>query len=497
MCPQRTRARAEKPKSRGVRTSGTGNAALPEGENVRCAVDESLVAVSREAISAAPRMGRRENSTEETQLQRQLRDTQDDLQNAVAQLKTSNEELRASHEGTMSINEELQTMNEELESSKEELQSLNEELSTVNVELQHKVAELEVANADLSNLLASNEVATLCLDRSLHIKWFTPAAHRLFNLLPTDIGRPVSDLSLTALDASLIEHSRMVLRTPEPKTRELEHKGTHLRRIVPYHAETRQIAGVVITFTDITEAKRAAQQEIEDKARANQRLEEHVRERTEELGRLSRELALAEVRERQAIARDLHDGLGQELNAASIKLDALRSSDEGRGAHRALADIAKLLEGVVREMRSLTAQLNPPVLDQLGLMSAIEWLAEEMRKTYQLEVVLDDDSQPKPLDSVSSSIVFRAVRELLINVVRHAKVKRVQVIARRSDGQMTLDIKDEGVGFSPRGMLARSSGGLGLAAMRERIAYIGGTLEIASERNRGTNARIRMPVERP
>jgi two-component system, chemotaxis family, CheB/CheR fusion protein len=431
-----------------------------------------------------------------SQLQQELRATQEDLQSAVGQLKTSNEELRASHEETMSINEELQSMNEELESSKEELQSVNEELNTVNTQLQHKVGELEVANTDLQNLLASNEVATLCLDGALRIKWFTPAAHRLFNLLPSDMGRPIADLSLTALDSTLIENARAVLQTQTPRSRELDHKGIYLRRILPYRMEGTQIAGVVITFTDITEAKRAAQKEIEAKAAANERLEKRVRERTEELGRLSRALALAEVRERQTIARDLHDGLGQELNAASIKLDALRNEHEGSPSKPALNEIAKLLEGVVREMRSLTAQLNPPVLEQLGLVAAIEWLGEEVRKTYHLDVVLHDDLSPKPLDSITASILFRSVRELLINVIRHAKVRIAQVTSRSADGRLMLEIVDQGVGFSLASVQSVSSTGLGLATMRERIAYIGGTLDIKSERNRGTTATIQVPMNR-
>jgi chemotaxis methyl-accepting protein methylase/signal transduction histidine kinase len=431
------------------------------------------------------------------QLQEELRATQEDLQSAVSQLRTSNEELRASHEETMSINEELQSMNEELESSKEELQSVNEELNTVNTQLQHKVGELEVANTDLRNLLASNEVATLCLDRSLRIKWFTPAAHRLFNLLPSDIGRPIADLSLAAMDPYLIENSRAVLRTQATQSRELEHKGVYLRRIVPYRADGSHIAGVVITFTDITEAKQAAQKEIEARAAANEELEERVRERTEELGRLSRDLALAEVRERQTIARDLHDGLGQELNAASIKLDALRNTAGPNRSDAALEEIARLLEGVVREMHSLTAQLNPPVLEQLGLVPAIEWLSEEMRKTYQFEVVLDDDLEPKPLDSITASIVFRAVRELLINVVRHAKVKIARVATRCVDGHLTLKIVDQGNGFPLSGVQSRTSVGLGLATIRERITHIGGTLQISSARNRGTTAMIKVPMNRP
>jgi two-component system, chemotaxis family, CheB/CheR fusion protein len=431
-----------------------------------------------------------------SRLQQELRATQENLQNAVHQLKTSNEELRASHEETMSINEELQSMNEELESSKEELQSVNEELNTVNTQLQSKIGELEVANTDLRNLLASNEVATLCLDRSLRIKWFTPAAHRLFNLLPSDIGRPIADLSLTAVDSTLIENAKSVLQTQAARSCEIKHKGIHLRRIVPYRAEGTQIAGVVISFTDITEAKRAALLEIEAKAAANERLEERVGERTQELERLSRELALAEVRERQTIARDLHDGLGQELNAASIKLDALRS-DVTRTSRPALDEIAQLLEGVVREMRSLTAQLNPPVLEQLGLVAAIEWLSEEMRKTYHLEVLLKDDQAPKPLDSITASILFRAVRELLINVTRHAKVKIAHVTTRLTDGHLTVKVTDHGAGFAASNSSAKNSAGLGLATMRERITYIGGSFLIRSDRKRGTTATIQVPMRRP
>lgn len=222
-----------------------------------------------------------------------------------------------------------------------------------------------------------------------------------------------------------------------------------------------------------------------------------MRERTEELGRLSHELALAEVRERQSIARDLHDGLGQELNAASIKLDALRNADAAGRSDAALDEIAKLLEGVVREMRSLTAQLNPPVLEQLGLLPAIEWLSEEMRKTYHMEIILEDDLEPKPLDSITASILFRAVRELLINVTRHAQVKVAQVTTRCADGRLTLEIVDRGIGFSHNNGQSRPSVGLGLATIRERITYIGGTLQIASELDRGTIATIQIPMNRP
>jgi signal transduction histidine kinase len=127
-------------------------------------------------------------------------------------------------------------------------------------------------------------------------------------------------------------------------------------------------------------------------------------------------------------------------------------------------------------------------------MPAIEWLSEEMRNTYQLDIVLDDDLEPKPLDSITASIVFRAVRELLINVTRHAKVKTAQVATRCADGRLTLEFSDRGIGFSFGNVQSRSPVGLGLATIRERITYIGGTLQIDSGRNRGTTATIQVPM---
>ncbi len=423
--------------------------------------------------------------------------TREDLQSAVEQLETSNEELRASHEEIVSVNEELQSMNEELESSKEELQSVNEELNTVNTQLQDKINQLEVSNNDLRNLLASGEMATVCLDRSFRIKWFRPATHRLFNLLQGDIGRPIGDLSPIAADPTLLEDARAVLQTLIPRSTEIEHNGTHLRRIFPYRTADERIEGVVITFADITDAKRRAQQELEAQAAANELLERRVRERSEELSRLSRDLALAEVREGRQIAHDLHDGIGQELNVAVIKLDALRGSADAVKSKPALDELTALLGHVVRDMRSLTAQLNPPVLDLLGLVPAIEWLGEEMRKTYHLEVVIDDDNLPKPLSHVAASIVFRAVRELLINVARHAEVKAARVSVRCEEGILKIEVRDHGAGFARDGPNSKSAANLGLVAIRERVAYIGGELTIDSKRGRGTTATITVPLNPP
>ncbi len=159
----------------------------------------------------------------------------------------------------MSVNEELQSVNEELETSKEELQSLNEELTTVNGQLQEKVNELKLATDDLMNLMSSTAIATIFLDEQLNIKRFTPTTKFLMNLLPTDIGRPLKDIAPNFADATMLQECRLVLENEIPLEREIQTDQLRyfLRRILPYRTSDEHIAGVVITFVDLTQRKRS------------------------------------------------------------------------------------------------------------------------------------------------------------------------------------------------------------------------------------------------
>ena len=147
------------------------------------------------------------------QLERELDATRIELQSTIRDLEASNEELKASNEEATSMNEELQSTNEELETSKEELQSLNEELSTVNAELQERVEAQKKATNDLGNLLASSEIATLFLDRDLRIRFFTPAAQRLFHVIDRDLGRPLADFVPQIDDPTLLADAAKVLES--------------------------------------------------------------------------------------------------------------------------------------------------------------------------------------------------------------------------------------------------------------------------------------------
>ncbi|MFA5862443.1 MAG: PAS domain-containing protein [Candidatus Thermoplasmatota archaeon] len=207
------------------------------------------------------------------QLEAELVATKGDLQGTIEALETANEELRASNEEIMSMNEEFRSTNEELETSKEELQSLNEELTTVNNQLREKIQALELVTNDLTNLLASTDIPTLFLDSDLRIRRFTPASKAILSLIPSDLGRPLSDISMKFQDDSLLQDIQEVGHSLAPAEKEIRSNAgkRFLRRIRPYRTHDNRIDGVVITFVDIETMKLA-----EDKVRAASRYAEDL-----------------------------------------------------------------------------------------------------------------------------------------------------------------------------------------------------------------------------
>ncbi|RWF71574.1 MAG: PAS domain-containing protein [Mesorhizobium sp.] len=189
------------------------------------------------------------------QLEKELRETKERLQITTEELESSNEELKSSNEELSSINEELQSSNEELETSKEELQSINEELQTVNSELNIRVDELSRANNDIANLLESTQIATVFLDRDLCIKSFTPTARDLFRLVESDVGRPLAHVRPRFAADNLQADIEQVLRrlgTIERRVESFEADTRYMMRVLPYRTVENVIAGVVVTFVDVT-----------------------------------------------------------------------------------------------------------------------------------------------------------------------------------------------------------------------------------------------------
>jgi two-component system CheB/CheR fusion protein len=190
-------------------------------------------------------------------MKQELTATREYLQSVIEQQEGANEELQSANEEVQSANEELQSINEELETSKEEIQSANEELATVNDELQHRNQELTQSNNDLTNLLASVELAIIMLGADLRIRRFTPAAEKLFNLIPSDIGRALSDLNLNVVIDDLETLLRNVIDKVEPYEGEIQdrHRRWYLMRLRPYRTSDNRIDGVVVVDTRHRPAK--------------------------------------------------------------------------------------------------------------------------------------------------------------------------------------------------------------------------------------------------
>ena len=207
------------------------------------------------AEAAAPDDARSGAQAVLNRLEQELRDTRERLQSTIEEYESALEELKVSNEELVSLNEELQSTNEELEASKEELQSVNEELQTVNLELHTKVEALDRANDDLHNLFDSSDVATVFLDPQLRIRSFTPAATRIFNLLPADHGRPITDLSSRLSLPTLAADIDAVLASGTPLERRLDHdegEAHFLVRLAPYRNGGGRTDGVVVSFVDVT-----------------------------------------------------------------------------------------------------------------------------------------------------------------------------------------------------------------------------------------------------
>ena len=192
------------------------------------------------------------------ELEQDLQGAREEAQGTREEFQTAQEELKSVNEEMQSTNEELQSANEELTTSKEEMQSLNEELQTVNAELQAKVDELTIASSDMKNLLNSTQIATLFLDGALRIRRFTEQATQIIKLIPGDVGRPVTDLASDLLYPELAADAREVLRTllPVEKSVATGDGRWFALRLMPYRTLDDRIDGVVMTFNDITVAKK-------------------------------------------------------------------------------------------------------------------------------------------------------------------------------------------------------------------------------------------------
>jgi PAS domain S-box-containing protein len=211
---------------------------------------------------------------------------------------------------------------------------------------------------------------------------------------------------------------------------------------------------------------------------------------------LASELSLAEERLRRRLATDLHDHIGQNLAIAKIKLESLKQSVNSPLLADNLDEISRMLAQTIQSTRSLTFELSPPVLYELGFEAAVEWLVRKTREQHKISAEFVTDGRTKPLEHNVRVLLFQAVRELLVNVAKHAKAHNVTVSAKRVADEIQISVEDDGIGFDPSELGSRGykTGGFGLFSVRERLGHIGGRLDIDSAPDSGTKITLVAPI---
>lgn len=229
-------------------------------------------------------------------------------------------------------------------------------------------------------------------------------------------------------------------------------------------------------FSNITERKKA---------------EESVRVYQEQLRSLASELSLAEEKERRRIATDLHDHIGQTLAIAKLKLGALRDQLASCGCDDRLSEVRSLLEQSIKYTKSLTFELSPPILYELGFEATIEWLGEQVQKQHNITFAFDSDEHSTPLDRNTSILLFQAVRELFMNVVKHSGARHMVASIRREQDNIQVVVGDDGIGFDPERIEKNT---FGFFSIRERLNNFGGDFEIWSRPGHGTKVMLTAPI---
>ena len=382
---------------------------------------------------------------------------------------------------------------------------------------------------ELTNVYTHTPVGLFAVDRDLRFLRLNEQMAE-FNSVPIEehLGRTIDEVLSEGLVTELKEVWRPVLERGECVLNlELQGKAdwpTGLRHwLVSYQplvSDTREVIGLTGSVLDITERKRAEQV----MAGARQQLELEVENRTGKLSQVNAHLlqeievrkkvevellaqqqrlqemaldvSMAEERERDRIASELHDQVGQRLILAKIKIDTLASKLTSGECEAEAVGIETLIDQTIQDIRSLTFQIRPPLLASAGLEAALRWLGEELQADFGLEVTFSDDGREKPLRYEVRSTVFQAVRELMLNVAKHAGTNRCRVSFSRPGDGMMIRVEDDGVGLKA-GVANGGArcGGFGLLNVRQKIEHLGGLFTIETKETGGTRATVIIPLE--
>ena len=428
------------------------------------------------------------------ELEQLLATTRAELQVAKRKLEISAEEHRVVNEEALSINEEYQSTNEELQTSKEEIQSVNEELTALNGQLHETLERQRTTSNDLKNVLDSADLATLFLDANFNIRFFTPSTRSVFAVIPSDIGRPLSDLQSLTADDALFDDAREVAKTRSPIEREVmtRNGAWFLRRILPYRINNDEAEGVVITFSDITERRRAAD--------------------VLEAARLEAETAtLSKSRFLASVSHDLRQPL-QTLAIVQGMLARTMPSEEQVQLLSRFDDTLVSMSGMLNTLLDIN-QIEAGVITPIQSTFEVGLLLDRMKDGFT------DHAHARKLDfrTVSSSayvlsdprLLEQIVRNLLSNALKYTRTGKVLLGCRRKADVISIEVWDTGIGIPAQELQAifdeyhqldnaareRSGGlGLGLSIVQRLADLLGHRIRVTSRPGSGSIFAIEVPL---
>lgn len=358
--------------------------------------------------------------------------------------------------------------------NEQELKRARDELSRYSQDLERQVRERTRA---ITSILRNTPAVVYLKDRHGRYKLVNPRFEELYGLSNESVqGKTDRELFSRAMAAQFVAHDLKVLQ--EGRALQVEEQinlpdgpHTYLSVKFPIYNEQNEPEGLCGISTDITELKKAQEQ----------------------LRLLSGSIMASQEKERTAIARELHDELGQILTA--MRMDAVWLSERLKGCdEQAVAraqTLCELIDQTIDEVRGLAIRLRPGMLDDFGLVDALDWFCKDFAQRTGITCKFKA-LEPIVVDDLVATAAYRIAQEALTNVARHSFATRVMVSLEVKNGFFSLTVKDNGRGFQPQHL--DDSLCLGLAGMRERAALVGGNLELHSRPGKGTRVHFRLPL---
>jgi len=323
-------------------------------------------------------------------------------------------------------------------------------------------------------------------DNSLNYIFVNPYMEKLFDAKSQDfVGKSDFDLFNNDHAEKNIQSDEKVLHG---EIIEIDHYLTindveycfHVVK-VPMRDANNNIVGICGISRNVTDLKQTEKQLLEYQ---------------KQLQSLASQLSISEERERRRIATELHDRISQSLAFSKIQLGLLGKEAKDTELVDKIKEISDLIDGTIRETRSLTFEICPPILYELGFEAAVEWLAEDFNQRHGLKINVISDDVSKPLDENLKGLLFQSVRELLMNVVKHASSQNVQISIKGKNGFIEIDVADDGIGFDSEKLTNRNheDAGFGLFSIRERMNHFGGQLSIDTDHKDGARIVLVVPL---